>query len=351
MNRLRYRLLLALLVLSSLSLHAITITSVTPDTGLAAGGTEVTIKGTGFATCPICSPPLPPEVFFGFTNASSRLIDETTIVATAPAHATGTVGISVVQWDGAATLQRAFTFTQGFPDAAFERILLPILSEPVRGGFGSEFHTSLTVANKGLNATDEASVYGLEPFCILSACIPWNFANSLDVVPGRGILPTDIVLSGKPGRFIYVPKTDMHEIAMNLRVHDVSRATLNFGTEMPIVRDDDFVTDRITLVGVPTAPGFRNTLRIYGLGPSLVKVTVDGRPPVDVFVREGEVDVFDPAYALFTDFPIGAGSVNVTIDAQVDTGPLTPPLQFPIWAFITVTNNETQLITTITPQP
>ncbi len=37
--------------------HATTLTSITPVTGPTAGGTHVTVKGTSFGPCPICSPP------------------------------------------------------------------------------------------------------------------------------------------------------------------------------------------------------------------------------------------------------------------------------------------------------
>jgi hypothetical protein len=63
----------------------------------------------------------------------------------------------------------------------------------------------------------------------------------------------------------------------------------------------------------------------------------------------GSSDPFEPAYASFADFPVDAGTVRVTI--TVDPIITLLPVEVPIWAFITVTNNDTQAITTITPQP
>ena len=40
---------------------------------------------------------------------------------------------------------------------------------------------------------------------------------------------------------MYVDDSQVDLLTMNLRVHDVSRADLNFGTEMPIVRERDFI--------------------------------------------------------------------------------------------------------------
>jgi hypothetical protein len=55
---------------------------------------------------------------------------------------------------------------------------------------------------------------------------------------------------------------------------------------------------------------------------------------------------FDPAYAQFSDFPSNVGEISVV---------LTPPapgeagFATPYWAFLSVTNNDTQFITTIRP--
>jgi hypothetical protein len=60
-------------------------------------------------------------------------------------------------------------------------------------------------------------------------------------------------------------------------------------------------------------------------------------------------NIFDPSYAQFSDFPVGVGEVKVQIQASHII--LSPPVSYSIWAFVSVTNNETQHITTVTPQP
>jgi hypothetical protein len=140
-------------------------------------------------------------------------------------------------------------------------------------------------------------------------------------------------------------------------VHDVTRDAQNFGTEIPIVRESDFRANRIVLVGVPTDARFRNTLRVYGDSPVDVLVTVGNQAPVRLKMTGGITfpiinfpDFSVPAYVAFSNFPTGIGTVRVTIEAE--PGFLQPlqPLESPIWAFITVTNNDTQAISTITPQ-
>ena len=230
------------------------------------------------------------------------------------------------------------------PDT-FERLLLPVFTEPVRGAFGSEFHTMLSLSAK--DAGQEVPLYGLELVCNLSACIGWDFFRDFLTIHEFDDRP-EVYFSGTPGRFLYVPKTGVHSLTANLRVHDVSRAALNFGTEIPVVRARQFKDNKIVFTGVPTDPRFRNTLRIYSTMTRRVSVTVGNNPPATIQLDEA-TDIFDPAYAMFTDFPIAEQPVNVTILVEHPTVP--PPLPIEVWAFITVTNNETQAITTITPQP
>ena len=80
--------------------------SFTPITGPAAGGTLVTIKGTGFTgTIAVTG------VKFGATNATSwAVVDDDTIVAVAPAHAAGAVAIVVTNGTGPSTTGPNYTY-------------------------------------------------------------------------------------------------------------------------------------------------------------------------------------------------------------------------------------------------
>jgi hypothetical protein len=332
--------------------EAVTITSVSPATGPTNGGTQVTIKGTAFGTCPNCSPALPPFVSFGDgPMVMSQMVDTTTLIVTTPPHPSGTVNVRVSQWDGEAELPNAFTYAGDFPADAMERILLPLLTPPVFGGFGSEFHTDLRIEQRWPVSIAPVTIYGLKPACHLSPCPPWDPNHGLAVHSGSPIVSADLVADGSPGRFMYVDDHQVDLLTMNLRVHDVSRASLNFGTEMPIVRERDFIDpfQEIVLIGVPSGPAFRNTLRIYGSKAGRATITVEGEEPQYVELQGGS-SPFEPVYAIFGDFPPGDTTPRrVTI--SLDNGSGSPALRAPFWAFITVTNAETQMITTITPQP
>jgi large repetitive protein len=89
------------------------ITGIDPATGPTGGGTSVTLQGACFAGAS--------QVLFGSTPAAFRVVNGTTIVATAPASSTtGAVNVTVVGSDtcGSATLSNAFTYRAGAALAA-----------------------------------------------------------------------------------------------------------------------------------------------------------------------------------------------------------------------------------------
>lgn len=81
------------------------LTSGTPLTGVAAGGTTVALTGTGFAAGEAV-------VKFGTTTGASLVVNsDTTIHVNSPAHAAGTVQISVTTVSGVATNTLSFVYT------------------------------------------------------------------------------------------------------------------------------------------------------------------------------------------------------------------------------------------------
>jgi hypothetical protein len=339
-----------LLFVASSALASPVITSVSPTEGPVFGGTTVVIRGSGFSdNCVICSPPFGGlSVFFGDTRASEvKLIEPTVIEAIAPAHLPGTVDVTVQQMDGSNpnqfTLPNAFTFT-GESYAAYAPILFPIFMPPVTGAFGSDFRTTARVASKG----EPLDLYGVDNNCLLlSPVIP----PEVPVPIGNTdtMLPT--ACSQSVGRFFFVRPAQADDLAANLRVADISRERDSHGVEIPVVRRDDFTYGRIMLLGVPVDPRFRNTLRIYGLpgGAQFVTVTINGVTR-GVPLTPGTT-LFEPSYAQFTDFPtaaqLQAGQRTVTVTIDQDPRGFVGPTA--VWAFVSVTNNETQEITIVTP--
>jgi hypothetical protein len=352
-NMLSRILFAALAAVSAVSLSAApTIVSVSPTSGPVAGGTRVVITGTGFSSCLICSPPLPPEVRFGGTPAASvELINENRIEAVTPPHLPATVSVTVEQFDNTRfTLADAFTFV-GQPSDAFEAILLPVFSPPVPGAFGSSFQTLVRAINKSNGLP--VPLYGVDTRCV--RLNPIRLEEDVTLLEA-GFPETQLstVCSAWPARLLYVRRDRRDDISLNLRVRDTSRNASSHGTEIPVVREDEISTRRITLVGVPIEVGFRNTLRIYSndTTPATVQVTIGDRSET-IQLQPGR-NIFEPQFAIFTDFPVAgtlpnnATSVRVIIDPTLPGDPV-PPFTSRAWAFISVTNNATQEITTISP--
>lgn len=325
-------------LLTALPLAAQATFTITPDNGPTSGGTTVTIKRLDgeFGMWPY-------GVIFDGISVPAMRVDAHTLTAVTPEHMPGKASVVIFEYDIGISSDRTFDFIGPVPDD-YERLLLPVFAPPVYGAFGSVFVSDLNVWNAGGSTVQ---LYGVVPLCFPILCVPFDRSAPYDIAPGGETSNFDA--DGTPGRFVYVKKDQLVDLAMNLRVRDTTREALNFGTEIPIVREDEMVLNRIVFTGVPVDPRFRNTLRIYSTFPFTAIVTVGNRPPVRVRMSDPS-GIFDPSYAIFGDFPRDGGEVRVTIDTELDFQTLLP-VDVPIWAIITVTNNETQVISTITPQP
>ncbi|HEX6096368.1 MAG TPA: IPT/TIG domain-containing protein [Thermoanaerobaculia bacterium] len=319
--------------------------SITPNRGPVAGGTEVTIKGQ-FGNWPY-------DVYFGAASVPATRVDDTTLRATAPAHLPGPVAITIFEYDIRLSTNLVYTF-EGGAQEAFDAVLLPVFTTPIPGAFGSEFRTDFRAR---LVKGDRAEIHGLRYPCLVT-CIQTGDEPYLLTLPVVDADPSNVEPTGNPGTFLYLPKSEAGRVTMNLRAYDTSRSAENFGTEIPIVRVSDFATgyDDITLIGVPSDARFRNTLRIYAYGSTGTPATVRIADAAGVVLSErpvtlaGQENLFRPGYVELSNFPTGAGVLTVTISVPQSllSAPIPPPDR---WAFISVTNNETQHITLITPQP
>jgi hypothetical protein len=125
-----------------------TVFSVSPGRGPTAGGTNVTITGSNFTGAT--------RVVFGDTPAPNfTVVNATTIAATAPPHAVGTVGVRVVTASGSSTATGMFTYVAS--SQATITSLSPN-SGPIAGGTsvtirGTRFTGASVVTFGGSSAT------------------------------------------------------------------------------------------------------------------------------------------------------------------------------------------------------
>jgi phosphatidylinositol-3-phosphatase len=150
------------------------ITSISPTSGPAAGGTTVTISGTGFA--------VGATVSFGGTAATNvNVVGSTTITAVTPAHASGPVNVVVTNPGG----QNA-TSTNGYSYAAAAAPTVTAVnptSGPTAGG------TSITITGTGFAAGATVTLGGatatgviVNSSTTITATTPAHAAGTVDVV-------------------------------------------------------------------------------------------------------------------------------------------------------------------------
>lgn len=242
-----------------------------------------------------------------------------------------------------------------------EKVLLPIVVDgEVSGAYGSRWASRIAVTNFSASevAIDAIQATG----CNFDPCVrpTPRLQPATTIYPRMCCLIPDV-----PASFLLVEEGRAADLQIQLRAQDVSRQALTWGTELPVVREADASAGTLTLSDVPIDPRFRLLLRVYDLNSSItssVRVriyrisTTQWNPDesiVDPFVFEvplvltgrGE-DALVPGYAQLDLGPIqelsGLERIRVEVIAT------SPSLRF--WAFVSVTNNETQHFTTITPQ-
>lgn len=148
------------------------VTAVSPASGPTAGGVEVTITGTNLGQAT--------GVSFGAAAASSvHVLSATTVTAIAPAHAVGTVDVSVVTPTGATPAVPADHFAY---QARPEVTKLSLKGGPATGG------TAVTVTGTGFAGPVSVSFGGVPATSVtvssttaLTATSPVNVSGTLDV--------------------------------------------------------------------------------------------------------------------------------------------------------------------------
>ena len=347
--------LLATVLLATRALGQTTVTSIYPASGPASGGTIVHILGTDLIGLPLACPALSCSnyVQFGGTLSKITINSPGEIVVQTLAHTTGTVDV-VVNVAGKATVTLPLSFRYDSPDAtSYERVLVPIVIHHVPGAFGSIWESETSFSN---SADADVTIFGpCAPPQALYGC------TQIAVPKSRTFLVAlRQQVSGAPGVFLFIPRNRIDDIDVKLRVQDVSRQALTWGTDIRVVRDTDF-RSFIRLHNIPTDVRFRSTLRVYNYDPTAYPIRVrifdeDSSAllvedlPLVSFPGGASTDVFPVAPSFvqinsLTDaYPQIGGHDRVRVEVESAFDPAKP-----IWAFASITNNETQHVTVVTP--
>ncbi|HSN69567.1 MAG TPA: IPT/TIG domain-containing protein, partial [Thermoanaerobaculia bacterium] len=331
---------------------------VVPSSSRAEGGTTVRLRGARIAECGDACQHL--RVSFGGVDASSvRVINGSELEVSVPPHAAGRVDVVVYYATTGVQIAAPSAFlyydwAEGPPSEAFERILIPLMFDG-EGAFASRWTTELTVRNHG-----DA---GIDPWNSILRCGAAERCHpQISAGATLHLTPSSLGI-WMHGLLFVVPREQAGDLDFQLRIHDLSRRKESFGTEIPVVREAELPRSPVTLLDVPLDEGFRRMLRIYDVSAiDGARVAMRWRLDDGTQVGKDQQLVLGTLIRCVTTpcwFPEPAGLAVPLFDASlppsitqdhlhVELEPLTPGSR--IWAFVTVTNNETQQVTTITPQ-
>lgn len=138
--------------------------SISPTSGPAAGGTAVTITGTGANNFVG-----PGTVTFGGTAATNVVVvNSNTITCTTPAHAAGAVTVVVTAGGAAETLTNGFTYTAP--------------PQPIYGGVGLAGATSGTLSGTTVTLDNGATLPQLQTTPEVAGTSSWSFSPNNQVI-------------------------------------------------------------------------------------------------------------------------------------------------------------------------
>jgi len=253
------------------------------------------------------------------------------------------------------------------------KILLPLaLEESIRGAFGSQWITRVSVLNHGPEPVS------LEGYFITECSIPCGFQPT---PPGITFYPVfhfdDVGRRQVEGAFLYTTRAHLRWIDVDVHIQDLSRQSLTWGTEIPAVPETEAFTENLVLGDIPIEPRFRSLLRVYDFDPDrrlnsqpkkiayrIFRIRPDLRYPLDPedtrrvvaadpLIASGELTFVVaqlglPNYPGYTRLDLSSiPALQNQERIRIELTPITQGLRY--WAFVAVTNNETQHVTTVTP--
>jgi hypothetical protein len=245
-------------------------------------------------------------------------------------------------------------------DLSYTRFLLPFYAPPMDGAHGSRWVSETWMHYSG---PDGATIFPT-PYCYAPLC-----PTSTQLHPGVSALPIHVA-SGfeSSGILFHIESSSGSGVVFESRIKDLHRQSDSAGPEVPVVREDRFLTTAASLLNVPQSRGFRNLLRIYALPETanpLVEIRYYELPDADTGRRVGAdaVPLRVDRVALQTSSTTGGLNLRpsyaavahlqslpevAAVDAiWIEVVPLTAGLK--LWAFVSVTNNATQQATLVTP--
>lgn len=307
------------------------------------------------------------SVFGGYIAAAVLALAST---ASASAYASGRFADSTSRI-GAAAEARAVSkaMSASYTHRVFDTngdgvvsVLVPIAfgwSQVLQGAYGTLWTGQLWVHNG--SAQDLMS---LQPGGV---CVPTGCTAQLPSGSFRHVQINSNHYDG--GALLYIPLDIAPEIHMSARLLELSRSSQPNGVDIPVVAEDEFFSGPSSYLAIPVSRDNRVALRVYDprlVRGSTVRVELlgpEGQLVAETTLSPGDDPIVprtppDPRRVQHYPHPGQAAILDVTREFPALVGferfhirvtPLTPGMEY--WAFVSVTDNDTQSVMLITSQP
>ena len=231
------------------------------------------------------------------------------------------------------------------------RFLVPIyIPNAIEGAFGSIWVSDLRIFNGN---PVPVTVLDVHQPCPFDPC-----TSEVTPIPARTTAQGSNVhgsaVRNNPGLLLRTPAETAANLWFQLYVRDTSCTHFGLGTWLPVVPEDQFHDGTLHIIGVPAGENYRRMLRVYSMDPNATVATVrtyldrglwTRTSPPDPLLGELTVPLIagsetQPSYGQIADFASGEGMVRLEIESEAR-----------IWAMVSVTNNATQEVTAVLPNP
>jgi len=304
-----------------------------PNYSVPEGGAEVMIHTNNFHRFKA------PQVFFGgVPSPGVTVINPDLVKAVAPAHAPGIVDVTMI--DGEVSLRSSIPFAY---EPVLEQILIPVAYQPIQANYGTRWVSEISVYND----SDDTVPIDRELCFFIGLWIDCS-KSARHVPPHSSMRVEPSKYSTDPALLLWPPADHSDRLHFTVRLRETSRDPDGAGTEIPVVRAHDFQQKRVLLPSIPISSRFRSTLRVYTRG-SVIVVRVRDNATGDALsetktTRHIPTDG-DPfgtfAYPGLLEAAQVAAHEKVRIEVESE---------WPVWALLTLTDNESQRVQIFTPQ-
>ncbi|WP_051235942.1 midcut-by-XrtH protein [Ottowia thiooxydans] len=230
-----------------------TVAQVSPNSGSTTGGTSVTLTGSGLSAATGVT-------FDGISATSVNLVDSTTITAITPAHAAGTVDVTVTTPSGVAPAPQSYTY-----------MLPPTVAQVSPSSGSTAGGTSVVLTGTGLTAATGVTFGGIPA----STFIVNSSTSITAIAPAHVAALVDVAVTTPSGSAL-APQSYTYMLPPTVTQVSPSSGSTSGGVGVILTGSGLLGTTSVTFDGVPaTNVNVLNSSTITAVTPAHAAGAVD----------------------------------------------------------------------------